>query len=249
MSDTKEGKASRDAAYKRIGDILGVLRQQGRLSWGAVLDLTRELDQWLTYTSPREARARLRRVYTEDRWLGQPYYPIFIVEKDTLEPVCKPIAQRWQMPFASSRGYSSLTLQHDVAEMLKHRYAQTGQIAIIYFASDLDPSGLDLQRAWEKAMDDFGVHCIFERIALAPEQVRDNVDARGRPLDDLAIEVKPSDSRSRAFIEQYGDRCWEADVLPASVIEEAIDADIRSWFDAKLWKRRDTEIERSRKLL
>jgi len=57
---------------------------------------------------------RLRRApserYDEDRWLGQPYFPIFIVEKDTMEPVCQPMAQRWQMAFASSRGYSSLKL-------------------------------------------------------------------------------------------------------------------------------------------
>lgn len=249
------GKASRDAAYKRITDILGILRMQGELAgtglgWDRVLDLTRELDEWQTYTSPREARAALRRHYAEDRWLGQPYYPILIVEKDAMEPVCKPIARRWQMPFASSRGYASLTLQHDVAEMLERRHAQTGQKIIIYFVSDLDPSGLDLQRAWEKAMDDFGIwYCQFVRIGLTHEQVEDNVDARGRPLDDLAIEVKASDSRSKAFIEEYGDRCWETDVLPASVIEEAIEDHIRSWLDAKLWKQREREIERARKLL
>src|SRR6476469_1927215 len=45
---------------------------------------------------------------------GQPFFPIFIVEKDTMEPVCQPMAMNWHMPFASSRGYSSLKLQHDV---------------------------------------------------------------------------------------------------------------------------------------
>jgi hypothetical protein len=79
------------------------------------------LDQWQTYGSSREARAAMRRSYDEDRWLGQPYFPVLIVEKDTLEPICQPIAQRWQMPFASSRGYSSLKLQHDVAKTLKSR--------------------------------------------------------------------------------------------------------------------------------
>jgi hypothetical protein len=69
------------------------------------------------------------------------------------EPVCKPMASRWQMPFASSRGYSSLTLQHDVAELLIHRKATTGQSAVVYFVSDLDPSGLDLQRAWKEALE------------------------------------------------------------------------------------------------
>ena len=54
------------------------------------------------------------------------------------------LASHWQMPFASSRGYSSLTLQHDVAELIKRRYAKTGQRTIIYFVSDLDPSGQTL---------------------------------------------------------------------------------------------------------
>jgi len=67
----------------------------------------------MAYSSPREARAALRRRYNEDRWLGQPYYVILIVEKDTMEPVCQPMARRWQMPFASSRGYGSL-------QMLRH---------------------------------------------------------------------------------------------------------------------------------
>jgi hypothetical protein len=114
-------------AQERIERILGTLRKQGRLAWNAVLDLTRDLAQWQTYGSPRKARAAMRRRYTEDRWLGQPAYPVLIVEKDTLEPVCKPMAYAWQMPFASSRGYSSLTLQHDVAEMLRDRHARTGQ--------------------------------------------------------------------------------------------------------------------------
>jgi hypothetical protein len=87
----------------------------------------------------------MRRDYDEDRWLWQKFYPVLIVEKDTMEPVCRRMASRWQMSFASSRGYSSLTLQHDAAQMLNDRYARTGQTAIVYFVSDLDPSGLDLQ--------------------------------------------------------------------------------------------------------
>jgi hypothetical protein len=249
MSDTKEGAKSRNAAYKRITDVLGTLRLQGRLGWDMVLDLTRELDEWLIYGSPREAKAALRQSYDEDRWQGQSFYPILIVEKDTLEPVCKPMAMKWQMPFASSRGYGSLTLQHDVAKVLKRRYAKTGQHAIVYFVSDLDPSGLDLQRSWEEALDGFDVHYSIERIGLTRDQVRDNRDVRGRPLDSLSIEVKEGDTRADSYRDQYGDRCWEADVLPASVIEEALDADIRSWRDRKLWERREREIEQARKLL
>jgi hypothetical protein len=158
------------------------------------------------------------------------------------------MAQNWQMPFASSRRYGSLTLQHDVAEMLRRRHAQTEQPAVILFVSDLDPSGIDLQRAWEEAMVDFGLYafgCSFRRIALTREQVA----APELDLDGLSISVKPSDSRAEAFIEQYGNRCWEVDVLPGNVIEAAVNAEIRSWLETKAWKRRDKEIEHARKLL
>jgi hypothetical protein len=254
MSATYEGKASRTAAYKRVLDVLGKLRRNARLGWDMVLDLTRELIQWQVYGSPREARAAMRRRYDEDRWLGQPYYPILIVEKDTMEPVTRPMAMKWQMPFISSRGYGSLTVQHDAAEMLNDRYARHGQAALPNFLSDHGPSGFDLQRSWEEAFRQFDVvHVGFEGIGLNQNQlIGEGEDAMGLSDDEafrLSIEVKASDSRSASYIRQYGDRCWEADILPGAVIEAALDADIRSWLDRDLWGRRVAEIERARELL
>ena len=250
MSDTPEGKRSRDRAYKAVTKKLGQLRMAGKLDWDMVLDLTRELVEWQVYDSPRAARAALRRRYDEDRWPGQTYYPILIVEKDTLEPVCLPFAERWQMPFASSRGYSSLKLQHDVAKLLIRppRWppaTRTPAERIVYFVSDLDPSGLDLQRAWADALENFNVPHRIVRVGLTPEQVADpELD-----LDRLAIEVKPSDSRAKAFVAEYGERCWEADVLPGAVIEQAIDDHIAIWLDQRAWNQRVDEIERARQLL
>jgi hypothetical protein len=57
-------------------------------------------------------------------------------------------------------------------------------------------------------------------------------------------DAKPS-TLWRSFAE-YGNRCWEADSLPA---EAAIDANIKRWFDAKQWKQRHDEIESARRLL
>lgn len=49
--------------------------------------------------------------------------------------------------------------------------------------------------------------------------------------------------------DRYGERCREADILPAAVIEAALDAHIHSWLDGAAWRQRDAEIERARKLL
>jgi hypothetical protein len=46
-----------------------------------------------------------------------------------------------------------------------------------------------------------------------------------------------------------GQRCWEADILHAAVIENALDRHIRNWLNVTQWKRRIAEIERTRKLL
>ena len=249
MSATDQGKASRLAAYKRVTDVLGKMRRNGLLDWDMVLDLTRELVEWQTFGSPREARAAMRNNYDEDRWLGQPFYPVLIVEKDTMEPVCRPMASRWQAKFASSRGYGSLTLQHDVAQALNERYAKTKQPAIIYFVSDLDPSGLDLQRSWEDALDNFDADYDLVRIGLTREQVRDNRADFGMSLENLSIEVKASDSRSANYIARHGDRCWEVDILPGAVIEAELETDIERRLDRGMWNCRDQEIERARQLL
>jgi hypothetical protein len=85
----------------------------------------------------------------------------------------------------------------------------------------------------------------FVRIGLTIEQAQDpDLD-----LDRLAIDVKPSDSRAENFIAQYGNRCWETDVLPAAVIRAALDNAIRQLLDADTWQRRQREIETARALL
>lgn len=117
--------------------VLKVLRMEDRLGWGDVLDLTRELNEPLAYELPREARAILRRAYDEDRWIGQPRRPLLIVEKDTMVPVCELIARRWRMASASSRGYSSVTLQHDVALMIERHAVRLKRLQVQADRADL----------------------------------------------------------------------------------------------------------------
>ena len=93
----------------------------------------------------------------------------------------------------------------------------------------------------------------FVRIGLTLEQV----DALDNPRLRQGIEVKGpdpvtgrgGDSRAKKYIEQYGDRCWETDILPATVIRQALDDHVWSWLDERLWRQREREIEQARKLL
>jgi hypothetical protein len=162
------------------------------------------------------------------------------------------MASRWQMPFASSRGYGASVRSKTMSlSLLINRRAKIGQKPLVLFISDLDPSGLDLERAWREALIEFGALSLFDvakecfvRIGLTMEQI-----AADPALAALGIDVKPSDSRSKRFIADYGTTRWEADVLPATVIEAAINAAILERLDHDPWNQRDHEIERARALL
>jgi hypothetical protein len=75
------------------------------------------------------------------------------------------------------------------------------------------------------------------------------VNALDNPLLRQGIEVKPSDSRAERYVADYGERCWETDILPAATIEQTLEEHIRSWLDVKQWNQRHNEIERNRGLL
>jgi hypothetical protein len=76
---------------------------------------------------------------------------------------------------------------------------KTGQRIKVYFVSDLDPSGLDLQRSWEDAMKDFGLDVEFIRIGLTRDQVRDNVDVRATRSKTSASKSKRATAAARAI--------------------------------------------------
>jgi hypothetical protein len=57
------------------------------------------------------------------------------------------------------------------------------------------------------------------------------------------------DCGCRYISPQHGDRCWEVDILPAAVIEQALDRHIHTWLDQRLWRQREREIERARILI
>ena len=76
------------------------------------------------------------------------------------------------------------------------------------------PTGRASRSSWEEALDNFGVHYTLVRIGLTRDQVRDNTDIRGLPLERLGIRVKNSDSRAASYIRRHGAICWEADILP-----------------------------------
>ena len=80
--------------------------------------------------------------------------------------------------------------------LLTRRFAVTGQRPLVLFISDFDPSGLDLERAWQAMLVGFGalgkddMDACFLRIGLTVQQVE------AHDLGRFGSAVKDSDSRA-----------------------------------------------------
>jgi hypothetical protein len=62
----------------------------------------------------------------------------------------------------------------------------------------LDPSGVDLERAWKETLAEFGADAEFERIGLTPQQVEQFDLARFAIARSKAIRVATSTRRCTA---------------------------------------------------
>jgi hypothetical protein len=79
--------------------------------------------------------------------------------------------------------------------------------AIVLYLGDHDPSGEDMVRDIRDRLKEFGVKWLkVEKLGLTMEQIR-----KFNPPPNPA---KLTDSRSKGYIEKYGNESWELDALP-----------------------------------
>ena len=55
--------------------------------------------------------------------------------------------------------------------------------------------------------------------------------------------------RSAAYVEQYGEECWELDALSPTVIADLIRTEIEAMIDVAKWRKREAAERRNRALL
>ena len=97
-----------------------------------------------------------------------------------------------------------------------------GQIPYIIHIGDHDPSGIDMSRDIAKRLGVF----LFESLDFPVQRVALNMDQieEHKPPPNY---VKVTDSRSPAYVEEFGDDCWELDALAPpvlrAIIEEAVE--------------------------
>lgn len=220
-------------SYKRLKATLTNARLAGLIPWSMIEDRTRELKK-NRYTQNLN---EIIENYRIDMWENQVFRPIILLEKDALISSIAPICSALDVAYLSTRGYCSLSTQHELAQMIN----QSDQQIVILCLSDHDPSGLDLERDHADKLELFGADVAFKRIGLTTEQIQ----THGLP----SVTVKPTDQRAFDYTLDYGDQCWELDALAPHELAKTIEAEVLCLRDEPAYQTKLLEWHRGREKL
>ncbi len=209
-----------EAGYNVVGRQLIKLRASGRVPYSYITDGTRLMRKPATWSHLDEMLEDAAASYRRALWHDQPAEVIVLSEKDAISGVVLPITARWDVELGITRGYSSVTFAHSLAQTILCN-TETGKTTFVYNLGDHDASGVDAWRDLVAKVRGFapGASAEFVRIAVTEAQIEEH-QLPTRPS-------KSSDSRAKGFAGES----VEVDALPASVLREVVEEAITQHLD------------------
>jgi len=159
------------------------------------LDINRMIDETFDYLKPW---------ISVSRWAEQPTVPEVWIEKEALASTLESWLSGMEIPIRVNRGYSSWTFIYNNVRSLKWTLEKHEKV-VIFYCGDLDPSGLDIERFLQEALEYFGLpqeEVEFRRLAVTSEQV-ERFSLPPRPEDADTLQKLERDPRYKSYREQY----------------------------------------------
>lgn len=232
-------------SYKRLGNIVNQGRLAGMIDWSYLVDRTRDLVRPSHWSNPGGIIQASAESYDTDHWTSdlQDTRVEVWVEKEALAGVVARAAEALDCSYFACRGYVSQSEMWEAGQRFL-RYWHKGQKVVVLHLGDHDPSGIDMTRDIETRLRMFGrdaVDLTVRRIALNMDQVEEY-----QPPPNPA---KTTDSRSEAYIEEYGNESWELDALDPATLDALIREHIEQFVDRDAFDGTAAEVQRDRDLL
>jgi len=210
-----------EAGYRVVGRQLLKLRRAGDVPYEWITDGTRLIQKPDSWTDLDQMLDDAAVSYRRALWRDQDVEVIVLSEKDAISGVVYPVTARWDVELGITRGYSSETFVHSIAQTINYN-DRTGKRTYLYQLGDHDPSGVDAWRDFQDKIHHFApdADVRFQRLAVTPEQIQQH-QLPTRP-------TKGSDTRSAGFAGQS----VEVDALPASVLRQIVADAIEQHIDS-----------------
>lgn len=218
--------------FTRVNTLINECRKNGMLPIDFVAEESARKFEGVTKPSwhdetPAEAlRSWIRATinageqYIPDYWDGEEYYIQMLVEKVDLVTLFKPVCEEFNIPIATSKGWSSILQRAEMAKRFKEM-EENGNIPVLLYAGDHDPFGLAisdylLKNLWDVSkgtgwdptnviIDRFGIN--YEFIIKNDLTWIDNLETGSGKIPNIG---NPIVSR---YIEAYGERKVEANAI------------------------------------
>jgi len=243
---------NKKSAYNQLSDQLVKARENGDVDDTRIEDRSRQVvERPSMFRSPDEymqaARIWVQNLgegYLRNLWSDQDYYVEVWVEKDALTQVIASVIQTpLRVTTAPSRGYGSYTYLK--REAVEGRFARINKPIKILDFRDHDPSGLNMTEDLEERMKRYGLqkNIQVKRVALSMEQIKEH------GLEKLGQDVKTKDSRSKKYVEKFGDKCWELDAIEPSKLQKMVVDAVNEYIDKEKWDNSKLTEERDKQML
>ena len=231
--------ANKEREYKRLGRLITHARESGVMDWLAIEDRGRGCYGVNPEEDLATALQGVEGNLVFDQWARQTTYLEVWVEKQALEGVISRPCNRLDVTYMACKGYLSAS-EAWRAGMRFRNATDAGTKGVLVHLADHDPSGLNMtednQLRLHLFAEDNGIE--VRRIALNMDQIEEH-----NPPPNPA---KESDSRSAAYIREYGHESWELDALEPSMLDDLITSVIDEYRDEDVWAEvlRDQELAR-----
>lgn len=227
-------------SYDNIQNMMNNARLAGIVDWDAIEDRTRDVISRSHWTGVKSMLQSAANWYHEDMWAEQPHFIIALLEKEALAGVFEHVLNPLDIPLLPARGYISST---SLRELAKQRMLRTRRQVLVLHFGDHDPSGMDMSRDLRERLEMFTHNMDFEfrRMALTLEQVAEN--------NPPPFPAKITDSRYRAYVDEYGHDSWELDALTPEYLKGVVEGAVHPLIDWDQWNATEQRIERRRTIL
>lgn len=208
-------------SYIALSSILTDARMGGFVDWDIIEDRHRRITHQSFFDSPHEFVEAALQHYTTDPWTAEHNYIELWCEKDAISSVLSVICDEYRIPLQINRGFNSTTNNYQAYKRLLEK--EKTKIVTVLYLGDHDPSGLSMVECLKNSFADFGMTINIQRIGLTHDQIQTHT-LPPQP-------VKLSDTRTKGYVEKYGQHCWEVDALPPEVLQKLILDSFSQYYD------------------
>ena len=209
-----------------LSRMLTRLRLTGEVPWHRIIDETRPVAKWNTYSDAAEfietQTRELLTGYARDLMQSQDNHYVIVAEKLTVKSFVDRVAARYTIPTVIIRGCSSI----DARYQIETNFRLSGKRNLVLFMlTDCDPAGdMIAESTVHSLRDEFGVHNVKAiRVAFTHE----HADAHGLSSN-LGLVCNGS-SVTQKFIKSHGrDDCYELEAVSPQVLQSMLDEAIRA---------------------